>query len=99
MNWTFPNVELVAWLASTAQHNEDYRHLDLIKKTSPRQSSIWLRSMVATGTGGSRHFSIEKAGGSVLAVCTGYGGVRGLRCLRNSLNAGGFGSMTDPVSV
>ena len=87
MNWTFPNVELVAWLASTAQHNEDYRHLDLIKKTSPRQSSIWLRSMVATGTGGSRHFSIEKAGGSVLAVCTGYGGVTevGKQRLRGSV--------------
>ena len=62
----FPNIELVAWLVSTAQHNEDYRHLGLIKRTSPRQSSIWLRSLVATVTVGSQCFSIEKAGGCVL---------------------------------
>ena len=75
----FPNVELVAWLASTAQHNEDYRHLDLIKQTSPRQSSIWLRSLVATVPADHSTAQSEKAGGSVLAVCTGYGGARGLK--------------------
>ena len=91
MSWMFLNAEPVVWSASTAQHNEDYRHLGLIKRTSPRQSSIWLRSLVDTGTGGSQHCSIEKAGGSVLGVCTGSGGVRGLKCRRNSRNEEGFG--------
>ena len=91
MSLMFPNVEPVAWSASIAQHNVDNQHLDLIKKTSPRQSSTWQRSMVATVTGGSQRFSIEKAGGSVLGVCTGYGGVRGLKCRRNSRNEEGFG--------
>ena len=91
MSLMFPNVELVAWLANTVQHNVGNQHLDLIKQTLPRQSSIWLRSLVDTGTGGSQHCSIEKAGGLVLGVCTGSGGVRGLKCRRNSRNEEGFG--------
>ena len=91
MSWMFLNAELVVWSASTAQHNEDYRHLGLIKRTSLKPSSPWQRTMVATVTGGSQHCSIEKAGGSVLGVSTGSGGVRGLKCRRNSRNEEGFG--------
>ena len=75
----FPNVELVAWLGSTAQHNEGSQHLDLIKQISPRQSSTWRRRMVATVTVGSQLCSIEKTGGSVSGVFTGSGGVTEVR--------------------
>ena len=90
MSWMFLNAEPVVWSASTAQHNEDYRHLGLIKRTSPSVINL-AEKLVDTGTGGSQHCSIEKAGGSVLGVCTGSGGVRGLKCRRNSRNEEGFG--------
>ena len=97
MSLMFPNVELVAWLANIAQHNVGNLLPDLIKQTSPRRLSTWLRSLVSTDTAGSQRYPTEKAGGSVLDVSTGYGGAWGLRCLSNSLNAGGSGSMMDPA--